>query len=149
MRVLTIFFLLLPVAAFAQKTYRIDEITNGGGYYLVEVVVDTVRGTVTEAPQRFNTPEQLTAYVAYLRDKAAKDRAESDAIRANARAEAKKAVEKADADAQKLLETVPSTNEMAAMIEAVGKEFFAPKPASPDPAPPGTPKKAKKKGKKK
>lgn len=137
-----IFIFLLPLAASAQKTYRIDEIKSGG-YYLVELARDTVRGIVTENPQRFNTPEQLTAYVTYLREKAAKDLSDVDVIKSNAQAEAKKLIEKANADAEKLKATVPETNTMADRIEAAGQAFFNPKPA-PAPAPTAPPKKAKK-----
>lgn len=112
----------LPFLAGAQVTYRIDAI-SGGGFYLVEVVKDTA-GRVNEFPQRFNTPEQLTAYINYLRDQAAGNAKQADKILADATAEAKK-----------LKDTAPRITAAAAAIEATGKDYFNPKPVTAPTAP--------------
>ena len=130
----TLFALLLclPFLASAQVTYRIDAI-QGGGFYLVEIAKDTA-GRVNEFPQRFNTPEQLTAYVGYLRDQAAGNEKQADKILADATESAKK-----------LRDTAPRITAAASNIEAVGKAYFNPTPA---PAPTTTkPAKAKKRKK--
>lgn len=141
-----IFLFLLPFTAFAQtSSYRIDEIKTGG-YYLVRTEIDTAKGTRNEFPQRFNTREQITAYVGYLREQAEANKAGAIKAKENGDAEAKKVLEKAAEEARKMNEAAPILTEAAAKVEAASAAFFDPKPA-PAPAPAKPPKKADKKKK--
>lgn len=135
----------MPFVAFSQLSYRIDAI-QGGGYYLVEILQDTAKGTITEAPQRFNTPEQLTAYVGYLRELADTGEATAEKLVKDAEAEAKKILEKANADAKKEKEIVPLRRAAATKIEALAAAYFNPNKEVPkvEATPPKKPKKGKK-----
>ena len=138
-----IFLFLLPLAASAQKaTYRIDPIM-GGGYYLVRTETDTTKGTTAEYPQKFNTREQITAYVGYLREQAADNAAKAVKTKQDGAAEAKRILDKADAESKKQADAVPILTDAAAKVEAASEAFFNPKPA-PVPAPAAPPKKQKK-----
>ena len=138
-----ILIFLLPLAASAQKaTYRIDPIM-GGGYYLVRTETDTTKGTVAEYPQKFNTREQITAYVGYLREQAEANKAGAIKAKENGEAEAKRVRDKAAEEARKMNEAAPILTDAAAKVEAASEAFFNPKPA-PAPAPAAQPKKAKK-----
>lgn len=138
-----IFLFLLPLAASAQKaTYRIDPIM-GGGYYLVRTETDTTKGTVAEYPQKFNTREQITAYVGYLREQAEANKAGAIKAKENGEAEAKRVRDKAAEEARKMNEAAPILTDAAAKVEAASEAFFNPKPV-PAPAPAAQPKKAKK-----
>ena len=138
-----IFLLMLPFAAIAQKaTYRIDPIV-GGGYYLVRTETDTVKGTSNEFPQKFNTREQITAYVSYLREQAEANKAGAIKAKENGDAEAKKVLEKAAEEARKMNNAVPILTDAAAKVEEASAAFFDPKPA-PAPAQAAPQKKAKK-----
>jgi len=67
---LVFFFLACSLSAFSQTSYRIDAIV-GGGYYLVEITPAKEANTPPlETPQRFESKEVLTRYVAVLRKKA-------------------------------------------------------------------------------
>lgn len=137
-----IFLLMLPFAASAQKaTYRIDPIV-GGGYYLVRTETDTAKGTTAEYPQKFNTREQITAYVGYLREQAEVNKAGAIKAKENGDAEAKKVLEKAAEEARKMNNAVPILTDAAAKVEEASAAFFDQKPA---PAPAEPPKKTKKK----
>lgn len=141
-----IFLLMLPFAASAQKaTYRIDPIM-GGGYYLVRTETDTAKGTTAEYPQKFNTREQITAYVGYLREQAEVNKAGAIKAKENGDAEAKKVLEKAAEEARKMNNAVPILTDAAAKVEEASAAFFDPKPA-PAPASAKPPKKADKKKK--
>jgi hypothetical protein len=138
-----IFLLMLPFAASAQKaTYRIDPIM-GGGYYLVRTETDTTKGTTAEYPQKFNTREQITAYVGYLREQAEANKAGAIKAKENGEAEAKRVRDKAAEEARKMNEAAPILTDAAAKVEAASEAFFNPKPV-PAPAPAAQPKKAKK-----
>ena len=137
---------MLPFAALAQKSeYRIDEIKTGG-YYLVRTETDTVKGTRNEYPQKFNTREQITAYVGYLREQAADNAAKAVKTKQDGAAEAKRIIDKADAESKKQADAVPILTDAATKVEEASAAFFDPKPAPP-PAPANPPKKADKKKK--
>lgn len=139
-----IFLFMLPFAAIAQKaTYRIDPIM-GGGYYLVRTETDTAKGTTAEYPQKFNTREQITAYVGYLREQAADNAAKAVKTKQDGAAEAKRILDKADAESRKQADAVPILTDAAAKVEEASAAFFDPKP-TPAPAPAEPPKKTKKK----
>lgn len=141
-----IFLFLLPFAASAQKaTYRIDPIV-GGGYYLVRTETDTTKGTTAEYPQKFNTREQITAYVGYLREQAEVNKAGAIKAKENGDAEAKKVLEKAAEEARKMNNAVPILTDAATKVEEARAAFFDQKPA-PAPAPAAPPKKTAKKKK--
>ena len=141
-----IFLFMLPFAAFAQtSSYRIDEIKTGG-YYLVRTEIDTAKGTRNEFPQKFNTREQITAYVGYLREQAADNAAKAVKTKQDGAAEAKRIMDKADAESKKQADAVPILTDAATKVEEASAAFFDPKPAPP-PAPANPPKKADKKKK--
>jgi len=121
---ISILLFALPCLVFSQVSYRIDEIADGAGFYLVEIIpakAGEPTSTATEFPQRFNTKEQLTAYVDYLRKQAADSREQ----------------------AKKLQDKAPMIEEAATKIEAASVEFFTPKPVIV--LPPPKPKKKNKK----
>ena len=139
-----VFLFMLPFAAFAQtSSYRIDEIKTGG-YYLVRTEIDTAKGTRNEFPQKFNTREQIAAYVGYLREQAADNAAKAVKTKQDGAAEAKRIMDKADAESKKQADAVPILTDAAAKVEAASAAFFDQKPA-PAPAPAEPPKKTKKK----
>lgn len=141
-----IFLFMLPFAAFAQtSSYRIDEIKTGG-YYLVRTEIDTAKGTRNEFPQKFNTREQIAAYVGYLREQAADNAAKAVKTKQDGAAEAKRIMDKADAESKKQADAVPILTDAATKVEEASAAFFDPKPAPP-PAPANPPKKADKKKK--
>lgn len=76
---ITFLFLLCSLFAQAQATYIIEEIKSGG-FLLVETVAATEKEQAREFLQRFNTPEQLSGYVAELRKQSdeAKERAKKE-----------------------------------------------------------------------
>lgn len=138
-----IFLFMLPFAAFAQtSSYRIDEIKTGG-YYLVRTEIDTAKGTRNEFPQKFNTREQIAAYVGYLREQAEVNKAGAIKAKENGDAEAKKVLEKAAEEARKMNNAVPILTDAAAKVEEASAAFFDQKPA-PAPAPAAPQKRAKK-----
>ena len=139
-----VFLFMLPFAAFAQtSSYRIDEIKTGG-YYLVRTEIDTAKGTRNEFPQKFNTREQIAAYVGYLREQAADNAAKAVKTKQDGAAEAKRIMDKADAESKKQADAVPILTDAATKVEEASAAFFDPKPAPP-PAPAEPPKKTKKK----
>lgn len=70
----SILLFALPFLANAQVSYRIDQVSDSS-FYLVEIVTTapTAEKPVAETkefPQRFNTKDQLVAYVQYLKKQA-------------------------------------------------------------------------------
>lgn len=83
-KALTFCFLICSLSAFAQTSYRIDAIV-GGGYYFVEVIPSKeANAPPTETPQRFESKEVLTRYIAVLRKKAFQTHEEAASIEATA-----------------------------------------------------------------
>jgi hypothetical protein len=83
-KLLTFCFLICSLSAFSQTTYRIDAVV-GGGYYLVEITPSKEANTPPlETPQRFESKEILTRYVAALRKKAFQEHEEAASIEATA-----------------------------------------------------------------
>jgi hypothetical protein len=103
-------FILCSLSAFSQSvSYRIDPVADGS-FYLVEIVqaaatAENPAPVASEYPQKFNTKEQLTAYIAYLRKQA----------------------DDAKVQAKKLSEIAPRMEVAAGRIEAIASVYFAPK----------------------
>jgi len=127
--------LLCSLSAQAQtvETFRIEEVKSGG-FLLVTTIQDTARRLpANENLQRFNTPEQLTKYVEYLREQAKEGEAKAAKVVEDAKVEAKKLLANAEAAAKKEREQAPKTALAADKIEAAGEAFFNPKPVTPEP----------------
>jgi len=129
-------FLLCSLFAQAQTIEYSIYAPAPDSFFLVETVIgvstrDVPKPGKSETSQLFRSEAQLLDYIQYLKNQANSARKQSETLVAEAEANAKKFVEEANAQSQKLKDAAPRLETAAGKIEAVAKankSFFDGKP---------------------